>query len=478
MPDGVVRWIDTLGGRAGIVREGHTYGARLSDMEPSARQVGARVHFDAQHLVDGERAVQVRIRGGMRTDPHHHRVGTMAGVHDPGAGSVSGFVRRHVEYRKGLGIHPLQVVSAWASQLAAGDLDESVALYSPDSAVHLDNVALTSPRHIRHRLETLPVFASGRLPAVRGEQDLVVARWEAPNTKEEALEVRSLVRDGLIIEQWVAPAVGPAGPAALETPYGPVPLATLTRGAVPPEVLDYAVSRIKHVVEDLDEPVLSIRIKLSEEPDPARSRRALAQASVDINGQVVRSHVAAHELHEAVDLLERRLADRIEHRAQRIEALRRHTPGRAEPGLWRHGDLPTVRPEFFDRPPEERRLVRHKAFFAAEQSVDEAMFDMDLLDYDFYLFSDLATGDDSLLERCPSAICRLHRLQPVVGERATSAYEVETDPAPAPVLTTDEAIERLAGTGSRFVFFAGADSGRGRVVYRRYDGHYGLITLE
>ena len=33
----------------------------------------------------------------------------------------------------------------------------------------------------------------------------------------------------------------------------------------------------------------------------------------------------------------------------------------------------------------------------------------------------------------------------------------------------------MNAVGHRFVFFGNAASGRGNVIYRRYDGHYGLI---
>ena len=57
-------------------------------------------------------------------------------------------------------------------------------------------------------------------------------------------------------------------------------------------------------------------------------------------------------------------------------------------------------------------------------------------------------------------------------------YEFTADDTPAAELTVDEAIERLNAGGEPFVFFASPLTGRGNVAYRRYDGHYGLITLE
>jgi hypothetical protein len=69
----------------------------------------------------------------------------------------------------------------------------------------------------------------------------------------------------------------------------------------------------------------------------------------------------------------------------------------------------------------------------------------------------------------------VHRSEP---DRTPSVYKFELDDTPAVTLSVDEAIEELSVAGSRFVFFAHPESERGRLLYRRYDGHYGLITLE
>ncbi|MFI8458033.1 sigma 54 modulation/S30EA ribosomal C-terminal domain-containing protein [Kitasatospora sp. NPDC085464] len=45
-----------------------------------------------------------------------------------------------------------------------------------------------------------------------------------------------------------------------------------------------------------------------------------------------------------------------------------------------------------------------------------------------------------------------------------------------PELTVAEAVSRLDLTGLPFVFFTDTATGRGNVLYHRYDGHYGLIT--
>jgi hypothetical protein len=63
-------------------------------------------------------------------------------------------------------------------------------------------------------------------------------------------------------------------------------------------------------------------------------------------------------------------------------------------------------------------------------------------------------------------------------ETGRSAVDLAVAECPAPVLEVDEAIERIGASGERFVFFENAASGRGNVIYRRYDGHYGLLTPE
>jgi hypothetical protein len=78
-----------------------------------------------------------------------------------------------------------------------------------------------------------------------------------------------------------------------------------------------------------------------------------------------------------------------------------------------------------------------------------------------------------------------------VVRRADDGYEIQCagavpdEPIAAPVrhtteavptLSLDDAEELLDGSEASFVFFVDADAGRGRVLYRRYDGHYGLIV--
>jgi hypothetical protein len=106
---------------------------------------------------------------------------------------------------------------------------------------------------------------------------------------------------------------------------------------------------------------------------------------------------------------------------------------------------------------------------------DEALFEMESMDYDFHLFTDAATGQDSVVYRAGPTGYRLAQLRPrPESEPVVVPLTVSTVPAAA--LSLAEAKERLDLTDQPFLFFADSATGRGNVLYHRYDGHYGLIT--
>ena len=68
------------------------------------------------------------------------------------------------------------------------------------------------------------------------------------------------------------------------------------------------------------------------------------------------------------------------------------------------------------------------------------------------------------------------QVNPDPQRAASASVGVSVSTHPPPSLQVDDAVERLNATGWPFVFFEDVASGRGCVLYRRYDGHYGLIT--
>lgn len=170
---------------------------------------------------------------------------------------------------------------------------------------------------------------------------------------------------------------------------------------------------------------------------------------------------------EAVDLLKDRLRRRLQHYLRR-------TVGRWEDRRGPGGER-TRRPPYFPRPPQERQIIRHKSYTLGECTLDEAAFDMEVMDYDFHLFTELGTGQDSVLHRDRDGY-RLAQARPRPEALARHSVPVTVSETPAPVLSTDEAVQRMAALDYPFLFYVDGERGRGALLYHRYDGNYGLIT--
>ena len=230
---------------------------------------------------------------------------------------------------------------------------------------------------------------------------------------------------------------------------------TVLRGDVSVADSEYARTKVAALTAKFHVPILFARVKLTQSTNPSVRRPALAQVNVEVNGRPVRAQVAAEGMREAIDLLMARLQSRLHH-AVDVRAVRRGGGRRDRVVESGHGHRP-------ERLPEECEVVRHKSYSAASTTCDEALAEMELMDYDFHLFTDSDTGQDSVVYRTDPGGYRLERL------------DGSADTPPVPVLSLAEAKERLDASGA-FVFFADQTTGRGNVLYRRFDGHYGLIT--
>ena len=246
------------------------------------------------------------------------------------------------------------------------------------------------------------------------------------------------------------------------------------RGDVSPEDSRYAQTKVAAVSDRIREPVLFARVKLTQSTDPAVRRSASAQANLDVDGRLVRAQVDGETMREAVDRLVNRLRKRLAKLDEHWEARRGGMP-QPWPEEWRHGSEPTHRPAHFPRPADEREVIRHKSYAVPWETPDEAVFEMESMDYDFHLFTDVTTGEDSVVYRADPTGYRLAQLHPR-PEPGPVAASLTVSTVPAPSLSLAEAKQRLDLTDLPFLFFADPATGRGTVLYHRYDGHYGLIT--
>lgn len=255
-----------------------------------------------------------------------------------------------------------------------------------------------------------------------------------------------------------------------------VDIRTRVHGPVPEAEREVAERKLRAAFADAPRPVLAARLDLLREENPALERPAVVKAAVDVSGRTVRAHVARPLMDEAIDLAVGRIREGVARLADRRRGAR-HRTGVAKPGEWRHGDLPASRPHHFPRPPQERELVRHKSYAVDRISVEEAAFEMEMLDHETHLFRDAGTGSECAIRRRRDGELELLSADAQVG-RGPAGEPAELSVVAPPAMALAEALSLLDATDGPAIVFLDRDSGRLSMAYLRFDGHHGLVTAD
>ena len=102
-----------------------------------------------------------------------------------------------------------------------------------------------------------------------------------------------------------------------------IPVRTGTHGAVPEGAQEFAVAKVRSVLQHVTRPVLSARVTLTMSADPAVARPAVAQATIDVNGRIVRAEATGRTIRDAIELMADRLRARLRRAVRPRFALRR-----------------------------------------------------------------------------------------------------------------------------------------------------------
>jgi ribosome-associated translation inhibitor RaiA len=244
----------------------------------------------------------------------------------------------------------------------------------------------------------------------------------------------------------------------------------VVRGHVPDGMVAYARNQLLTTIAHTPVPVLAAQLRLDHHADPARERPFHVEMTIDLDGTPVRAHSSEATMSEAIDRTASRLHRRVEAVLERPQAAQlRHR----DTTSWHHDDQPAVRPRSYPRPVGDRALMRRKTFALRPESIGDALFDLETLDHDFFLFVHDDTGAEAVVYRVDHGYGLMQRVEtPEAIKRAGIPLELGASPA---TTTLKGALSVLDETGAPFEFFVDAVNGRGMVAYRRYDGHYGLI---
>jgi ribosomal subunit interface protein len=165
----------------------------------------------------------------------------------------------------------------------------------------------------------------------------------------------------------------------------------------------------QHVAEKLakleryDHKVHRVDVELHHERNPRQTGRCQhVEITCRTRGPVVRSEACAEDFYKALDLAAERLERRFRQAAdrRRVHHGRRTPPSLAEATAIGAQPLPAAEDALEEEPNDgPGRVVREKEHPAKPMTVDQALFEMELVGHDFYLFSDVDSGRPSVVYR-------------------------------------------------------------------------------
>lgn len=182
-----------------------------------------------------------------------------------------------------------------------------------------------------------------------------------------------------------------------------------------------------------------VDLELSHEPNP---RQAQASKKVEITvrdrGPVIRAEAVADEPYSALDLAMDKLIERlrrsrdrrkIHHGRQTPPSVRTAEPALAVPPVTAAEDGVGAGGVEFDGPEEDGSpvVIRTKDHIAAPMTLDQALYEMELVGHDFFLFVDSETMRPSVVYRRKGwnyGVIRLKLAQARAAEEAPAEASV------------------------------------------------------
>jgi ribosome-associated translation inhibitor RaiA len=196
-------------------------------------------------------------------------------------------------------------------------------------------------------------------------------------------------------------------------------------------------------------------------PETRRARsRWVADASLVLGGRLVAAHATGPDATQAA----KEAAERLQRQLRRV----------ADTGTVLRNERRGYRPRPHLKPPDLRDLIPRRTEFPFPETTLEAAADLLDLEIEFLLFRHVRTSEDVVVYRRDDG--RIGLLHPpgsaLADENDIVVPQASRYREPIPLSNARDEMDVL---GHRFVYFIDAADGRGKVLYLRQDGDYGLV---
>jgi ribosome-associated translation inhibitor RaiA len=203
----------------------------------------------------------------------------------------------------------------------------------------------------------------------------------------------------------------------------------------------------------------------------------IADASVTVDGRLLAAHAAGPTAGAAAEAV----SDRLRRQMRRIvgvEVARRNEPAVIAEAASDLGFNPGNRPAAARlKPPEEREIVTVRTVPSEPESTLGAVAELLDRDYEFNLFRHVRTAEDVVVyRRGEQDIGLLHPPgSPLSDENEIVVPRPSRYPEPITLAAARSGLDVL---NDRFLYFTDAEDRRGKVLYLRHDGDYGLVQTD
>ena len=250
----------------------------------------------------------------------------------------------------------------------------------------------------------------------------------------------------------------------------------VTAPDVPPDVVEQIRRQVARLEQVVDDPPVGVRLTVRPGPrgaGPHSRRPFVADASAPVQGRVVAAHALGPTPMTAAEAVVERLRRQLRRMVDADVALRNEprTIARAIADLRR---TPRPQPTRSSKPPEERRIVHRHTYSDEPEPTLSAIADLLDDDQSFRLFVHVRTNEDVVVYWRDDG--RVGLLFP-----PGSVLEDEDDPVVPEPSRYSEPLPLAVARGEmdllnhRFLYFIDAEDERGKVLYLRFDGDYGLV---
>jgi ribosome-associated translation inhibitor RaiA len=247
---------------------------------------------------------------------------------------------------------------------------------------------------------------------------------------------------------------------------------------IPREQVEAARERVAALERYVDDPPpggVRLTLRRLESGRDLAKRPYVADADLRYKGRALAAHATGPTAVEAAE----EVAERLRRQIRRVidaGIAQRNEPGAIKAALESLEPVREHRPQPRLKPPEERRIVHRRTYSSVPQTTLEAVHALLDGDLDFHLFRHAQTAEDVVVyRRDDGRIGLIHPRGSALAQDSGSAYAVPEPSRYQGPIKLDDARAELDEANHRFVYFIDIEDGRGKVLYLRHDGDYGLV---